>query len=70
MGPLVHEGAVRGAKVFRPLVLHMDQRPLPPAEFEVLKAGELEVVLLKILAHPMRVQVTPEGMAPSSTVTV
>ena len=36
-----------------PLLLQMDQCPLPPAEREVLQTGEGEEVLRKI-NHPMR----------------
>jgi hypothetical protein len=46
----------------------MDQRPLTAAKEEMLDAGELEVVVL-LIAHPIRVQVTPAGKLASSTVT-
>ena len=69
MGILVHEGAIHCAKIFRPLVFNVDQRPTPTAEFEVLETGELEEILLRI-DHPIRVQVTPAGRCSSSTVTV
>ena len=36
MGALVQKRALRGAQVLRPLLLDMDQRPLPAAEFEML----------------------------------
>ena len=63
----VHRLPVRGAEIFRPLVLDMDQRPLPAAELEVLEPGELEKVLLGP-NHPIRLSVTPSGSAASSTV--
>ena len=69
VGPPVKKVALHGAQVFRPLVFNVDQRPLPPAEGEVLQAGELEEVLVPVHGHPIRVQVTPAGRAASSTVT-
>lgn len=65
----VHEMAVHCSAIFRPLVFDVDQCPLAAAEGEVLQARKLEVVVL-LIVHPMRVQVTPAGRADSSTVTV
>ena len=45
MGVLVHQSPIRGAEIFRPLVLDMDERPLPSAEFKVLDTGKLKKVL-------------------------
>lgn len=58
---------IDGAEVVCPLMLNMDQRPLPAAKGEMLQAGKLEEVLLGI-DHPMRVQVTPWGRCAVSTV--
>ena len=69
MGTLVEQMPLDSTQVLLPLVFHMDQRPLPPAEGKVLQAGEGEEVLRKI-NHPMRVQVMPAGSADSSTETV
>ena len=41
VGVFVEDRAVNGAVVFRPLVLDVDQRPLPPAKPKMLLAGEL-----------------------------
>ena len=65
----VQDGTVRRAVVFRPLVLHMDERPLTAAECEVLDAGELEKIGLGI-DYPSTLQVTPFGRSASSTVMV
>ena len=65
----VQQAAFYSTEIFPPLLLQMDQRPLPPAEREVLQTGEGEEVLLTI-NHPIRTQVTPEGKADWSTVTV
>ena len=46
MGVFEQEPAVHRAVVFGPLILDVDQRPLPAAEGKVLQAGELEVVVL------------------------
>ena len=69
VGPSVEQVPLHRAQVFRPLVFHMDQRPLPPAEGKVLQSGKLEEVLVPVHGHPIRVQVTPAGRASSSTVT-
>ena len=42
---------------------------MPPAEGEVLQAGQLEKIFVAINRHPMRVQVMPAGRAASSTET-
>ena len=68
MGFAVKEVALHRPQILPPLLLQMDQRPLPPAEREVLQAGEGEEVLGGI-GHPMRMQVTPAGSADSSTST-
>ena len=70
MSPAVEQIALHGPQVLLPLLLQVDERPLPAAESEVLEAGEGEKLLLTVSGHPMRVQVTPAGRADSSTVTV
>lgn len=60
---------VRGMKVFRPLLLNVNERPLPPAEPEMLQPRKLKEILLCV-GYPIRVQVTPSGRRASSTVTV
>ena len=67
MGVFMQDRAVHRAVILRPLILNMDQRPLPAAESEMLKPGELEKVLLGP-NHPIRLSVTPSGSAASSTV--
>ena len=47
----VELAALHRAQIFRPLVFHMDQRPLPPAEGEVLQAGKLEEAGVRIGGH-------------------
>ena len=69
VGSAVEKAALHSPQVLLPLLLQMDQCPLPPAEREVLQTGEGEEVLRKI-NHPMRVQVMPAGSADSSTETV
>lgn len=64
----MHQGAIHGAVVFCPLLLNVDEGPLPSAELEVLEAGQQELVLLAI-DHPIRTQVTPAGTLLSSTET-
>ena len=56
-----------GVQSLLPLLLHMDQRPLSAAIGEVLQAGEHEQLPLR--HQIIRVQVTPSGIAASSTVT-
>ena len=68
VGVFVEDRPVGGAEIFHPLILNMDERPLPATEAEMLQAGELEKVLFGI-DHPLRVQVTPSGRCASSTVT-
>ena len=70
VGPLMEQVSLHGTQVFLPLLLQMDQRPLPAAERKVLDSGEREEVLLTIDGHPMRMQVIPAGREDSSTVTV
>ena len=69
MCTFMHDSAIGRSDVFLPLVLNMNQRPLPAAEPKVLDPGKLEVVLLWI-GYPMRFTVMPAGRAASSTVTV
>ena len=69
MGVFVENCPVGGAEILRPLVLNVNEGPLPAAELEMLQTGELEAVLLPI-DHPIRVQVTPSGNSSSTTVTV
>ena len=69
VGSAVEKAALHSPQVLLPLLLQMDQCPLPPAEREVLQAGEREEVL-RGEGHPMRVQVMPAGSADSSTETV
>jgi len=66
MGPPVHEAALHRAHVILPLLLQVDQRPLPPAEHEVLQSRQHDGLMI---VHPMRMQVTPSGSV-SSTSTV
>ena len=40
--PFMHEASLLGPEVLAPLLLDMDQRPLPPAEPEVLDARQQE----------------------------
>ena len=68
VGPAVEKIALHCPQVLLPLLLQVDQRPLPPAERKVLQPGEGEEVLGRI-GHPMRIQVTPAGSADSSTST-
>lgn len=69
MGSFMENRAVSCAKILRPLLFNVDERPLSAAKFEVLQAGELEQRILGA-GHPIRVQVTPAGSFASSTVTV
>ena len=41
VGILMHQRPVHRAEILRPLLLNMDQRPLPAAEFEMLQPGQL-----------------------------
>ena len=66
MHPLMQDGAVRRAPALRPLVFEVDERPLPPAEYKMLKPGKLEVVRLGV-DYPITVQVTPSGRLALST---
>ena len=50
--PLMQEMALRRAHILLPLALHMDQRPLPRAEGEVLYAGKRkEIVFAEFILH-------------------
>ena len=51
VGPAVEEIPFHCPQVFSPLLFDVDERPLPPAEGEVLQAGQLEKVLFMIAAH-------------------
>ena len=68
VGSAVEKIALHRPQVLLPLLLQVDQRPLPSAEREVLQAGEGKEILRRI-GHPMRTQVTPAGSADSSTST-
>ena len=68
MRTLVHQFALDSAKIFRPLLLNVYQRPLPPAEAEVLQAGDHQAVV-RLVHHESLSQVTPSGIF-SATVTV
>ena len=65
---LMQKRALRGAQILRPLLLDMDQCPLPPAEPEVLQAGDHQAVV-GIIHYDFRSQCTPSGSV-SATVTV
>ena len=72
MGFFVQQTPLGRAQVLRPQLFQMNQRPLAPAEGEVLQSGQLQPLLLRpgrSAGHPRRVQVTPAGSA-SATVTV
>ena len=67
VGPLMEDLPIYGSAVLRPLVFHVDKRPLPAAKAKVLNAGELEVV--GFLIHQcILVQVTPSGAGSTCTV--
>ena len=68
MRTLVHQFTLNRAKIFRPLLLNVYQRPLPPAEAEVLQAGDHQAVI-RLVHHESLSQVTPSGIF-SATVTV
>ena len=57
------------AQVFLPLLLDVNERPLPAAKEEMLDAGDIQPLLFAICHQLMRVQVTPSGRSASSTVT-
>jgi hypothetical protein len=69
VGALVHQFALRGPVILAPQMLDMYKRPLTAAKRKMLDAGKLEIVLLGVSAHIMRLTVTPAGTAASSTVT-
>ena len=69
MGVFVENRPVGGAEILRPLVLNVNEGPLPAAELEMLQTGELEEVLLGV-DYPSTLQVTPAGRLASSTVMV
>jgi hypothetical protein len=63
--------AFHRAKVFLPLQLDMDKRPLSPAEAEMLYTGEQEIFFFCIShRYIMRTQDTPAGTASISTLTL
>ena len=66
VGAAVHQVSLHRAYIIRPLLLQVDQRPLPPAEHKVLQSRQHNGALL---GHPMRMQLTPSGSL-SSTVTI
>ncbi len=68
MRPAVHGLPFRSEPVFFPLLFEMNERPLSPAENEVLNAGNHQVLVFCI-AHTFRSQVTPAGSCSVSTVT-
>jgi hypothetical protein len=67
MGALVHLPALGGQTVFRPLLLKMDQPPLPLAERQMLKRRETLIAIL-IEQTSRGVQVTLEVLAMLSEV--
>ena len=69
VGIAVHQRAVHGAEIFRPLLLDVNQRPLAAAEFEVLQPGQQEIGFFCVIHH-IRMQLTPSGSRASSTVTL
>ena len=62
--------ALCGQAVFAPLLLYMDERPLPRAKTEVLYARYGEEILLAIFRYPIISQATPCGIAVLLTSTV
>ena len=66
---LVDDLPFDGAQVFLPLLLDVNERPLPAAKEEMLDAGDIQPLLFAICHQLMRVQVTPSGRSASSTVT-
>ena len=69
MALLMDDLPLDGAQVFLPLLLNMNERPLPAAKEEMLDAGDIQPLLFAICHQLMRVQVTPSGRSASSTVT-
>lgn len=59
-----------GQAIFAPLLLDMDERPLPGTKAIVLNARYGEEVLLAIFRYPMISSDTPCGIAFLSTLTV
>ena len=68
MRALMHKLTLDRAKVFRPLLLDVYQRPLSPAETEMLQPGDHQTIV-RLVHYDSLSQVTPSGMC-SSTVTV
>ena len=61
MHTFVHEIAVHRADIFLPLLLDVDERPLPPAEGKMLDAGQHQEFLLR----PGHVRSITSGAMPS-----
>src|SRR5690606_41730553 len=68
--PVVHDAPFGSERIPLPLLLDIDQRPLPPAEYEVLNAGELQPVFGMIFAHNISMNSTPAGRSSRLTLTV
>ena len=68
VAPVVLQPPFRSAKVLRPLLFEVDQRPLTPTEAKVLDAGHQQVIL-RGGHQDILSQVTPSGRV-SATVTV
>ena len=51
MNPFVHDLSFGCPKVILPLLFYMDQRPLAPAEDEVLDFGDLAVIFFRYIYH-------------------
>ena len=66
MRSFMHQCAVHRAVVVRPLLLNVNKRPLPAAEFEMLYSGKLKIVFFGI-RHTIRMQLTPSGKLSVST---
>ena len=64
MAAFVQQMTFDRAQVFGPLLLQMDQRPLPPAEAEMLDARHHQVI---VSVHQANLsQVTPSGRLSST----
>jgi hypothetical protein len=66
--PLVQQLPLDRPHVFRPLLFKADERPLPPAEREMLQIRKRKKIVLRI-NHSFTVTVTPAGIAALSIVT-
>jgi hypothetical protein len=66
MSALMHLVTLNGSSVLAPLVLDMDERPLPLAEREVLYARERKQVVFSVsiprIHHSRSISLTPAGM--------